>query len=76
MDYKFLNKIINKDRKDLPEFIVKFNDSADTLTVKAIGFVSAGILAMAYKLHSSGSGWGIEYVESKKTGNRVPVTID
>lgn len=55
-------------------YFVKFYDIEAKLLVHANSFVKAGILAMAYRILSEGSGFGIEYVEDMK-GTKVPVDI-
>jgi hypothetical protein len=52
---------------------VKFYDEKTPIVVRATNFRTAGILAMASRIHS-GESWGIEYVENM-TGVRVPVDI-
>jgi len=77
-DLEFLSKLINmdKDYPDLTEYRVRFNDSKEELSVRARNFTVAGILAMAYVIHCKGVGYSIRWIESTRTGNKVPFDIE
>lgn len=55
---------------------IKFYDEPKLFQVRATNFTTAGIIASAYRYYENkGVGWGIEWIESDKTHNKVPFDI-
>jgi len=76
-DHDFLNKLIDLKlpAELINEYEVKFYDDPFILVVKANNFTTAGVLGMAWKIHKDAVGFGIEWIKSRKTGNKVPFDI-
>lgn len=70
-----LETLLNREKEGDTLYNVKFYDDKKLIQVYANNFPVAGFLATAYRILSGVGGWGIEWIESDRTHNKVPFEL-